>query len=84
MTVIKTKTKKGYGTVTLEHETIKDINGRKYSGYVVKKNGEMVSAMRSNKKDALEFFKYECGKVFGRQDIKRVPTARGREMPRLI
>ena len=84
MTILKTKTKKGYGTVTLEHETIKDINGIKYSGYVVKKNGETVSAMRSNKKDALKFFKYECGRVFGRQDIEKVPTARGRGMPRLI
>jgi hypothetical protein len=64
MTILKTKTKKGYGTVTLEHETIKDINGIKYSGYVVKKNGETVSAMRSNKKDAMKFFKRECERVF--------------------
>ena len=66
MTIIKTKTKKGYGTVTLEHETIKDMQtGIKYSGYVVKTNGRTVSAMRSNKKDALRFFKNECIRVLG-------------------
>ena len=64
MTIIKTKTKKGYGTVTLEHETIKATDGDKYSGYVVKKNGTTISAMRSNKKDALKFFKRECERTF--------------------
>lgn len=64
MTIIKQKTKKGYGTVTLELETIKDINGIKYLGYVVKKNGKTVSAMRSNKKDAMKFFTRECDRTF--------------------
>ena len=66
MTVIKTKTKKGYGTVTLEHETLKDAQkpGITYTGYVVKRNGRVVSAMRSNKKDAMRFFKHECENCF--------------------
>jgi hypothetical protein len=67
MVVLKTKTKRGYGTVTLEHVTLKDAQkpGITYTGYVVKKNGETISAMRSNKKDATKFFKRECGRTFG-------------------
>jgi hypothetical protein len=67
MTILKTKTKRGYGTVTLEHITVKDAQkpGITYTGYVVKKNGETISAIRSNKKDATKFFKHECGRTFG-------------------
>ena len=72
MVVLKTKTKKGYGTVTLEHVTWKDMQnpGISYTGYIVKRNGETVSAMRSNKKDATKFFKRECGRVFGPASVK--------------
>jgi hypothetical protein len=67
MVVLKTKTKRGYGTVTLEHVTLKDAQkpGITYTGYVVKKNGETISVMWSNKKDATKFFKRECGRTFG-------------------
>ena len=65
MTILKTKTKKGYGTVTLEHVTLKDAQlPHTYTGYVVKKNGETVSALRSNKKDTMKFFKHECERTF--------------------
>jgi hypothetical protein len=72
MVVLKTKTKRGYGTVTLEHVTLKDAQnpGISYTGYVVKRNDKSVSAMRSNKKDATKFFKRECGRVFGPASVK--------------
>ena len=76
MTILKTKTKKGYGTVTLEHVTLKDAQkpGVTYTGYVVKKNGETVSALRSNKKDAMKSFKYECMATFGTSTIDKRHT----------
>lgn len=73
MTIIKTKTKKGYGTVTLELVTLKDAqkSGVTYTGYVVNKNGEAISALRSNKKDAMKFFKHECERTFGPMSIEK-------------
>jgi len=74
MTILKTKTKKGYGTVTLEHVTLKDAQkpGVTYTGYVVKKNDKMRSALYGNKKDAMKSFKYECIATFGTSTIDKV------------
>jgi hypothetical protein len=71
MVILKTKTKRGYGTVTLEHVKLKGVQpGFTYGGYVVKRDGEMVSALRANKKDAVKFYKHECERVFGPPGVK--------------
>ncbi|MFA5745654.1 MAG: hypothetical protein WCX79_00140 [Candidatus Paceibacterota bacterium] len=76
MTVLKTKTKKGYGTVTFEHVTVKDAQkpGVTYTGYEVKKNGKSIGMLYGNKKDAMKSFKYECMATFGTSTIDKRHT----------
>ncbi len=72
MTILKTKSKKGYRTITLEHVTLKDAQkSLTYTGYIVAKDGEHVSPLYSNKKDATSRFKRECERAFGPMSIEK-------------